>query len=106
MLEELPHLTSALADERDHDHVRVGAADDVGQQGRLTASGFAENPDALSARAGEKTIDGTDAKLNWIANDAATERRRRHCGDRTRRNVLRKRVPSDPIPHSLEGAAR
>src|SRR5437870_627089 len=98
MFEELPYLTSALADKRDDDHIRVGAADDVGQQGGLAAAGFAENADALSACAGDKTVDGTDAELNRIADDASTERRRWCSGDRTGRNAVRKRLAVDRIP--------
>ena len=35
MFEKLPYLTPALADQRDDDHIRVGAANDVGKQGAL-----------------------------------------------------------------------
>ena len=105
MLDELPHLTSALADEPDDHHVRVGTADDVGQQGGFADAGFAENPDALSACAGDKTIDGTDTKLNWIADDAPTERLRWCSGNRTGRNADRKRFAVDRVPQCIDDAA-
>src|SRR5690242_15096799 len=98
MFEELPDLTSALADQRDDDHIRIGAADDVGQQSGLAAAGFAENPNALSAGAGDKTVDGTDAELNWIADDTPTERRRWYSGDRAGRDALWKRFAVDRVP--------
>ena len=105
MLDELPHLTSALADEPDDHHVRVGTADDVGQQGGFADAGFAENPDALSACAGDKTIDGTDTKLNWIADDALTERLGWCPGNRTGRNADRKRFAVDRVPQCIDDAA-
>src|SRR3954454_4383605 len=98
MFEELPYLTSALADQRHDDHFRVGAANDVGQQSGLAAAGLAEDSDALSACAGDKTVDGTDAELNGILDDPSTERRRWHAGDRTGRDALRKRFAVDRVP--------
>ena len=106
IFEELPYLTSALADKRDDDHIRVGAADDVGQQGGLAAAGFTENSDALSARTGDQSIDGADAELNGIADDAPGERRRWCSGDRTGRDVGRKRFAVDRIAQRIDHAAK
>src|SRR5881227_3625129 len=47
LLEELPYLAAALADQADHPDVGVGAAGDLRQQRRLAHSGTGEDAQAL-----------------------------------------------------------
>ena len=79
LLDELPHLASALADKGKDRDVRLGIADDRCEQSRLAAASRGEYPHTLPLAAGEKPVDCANAKRNGLGNYPAFKRRRRLC---------------------------
>ena len=75
--EELAHLASAFADQRDHVHVGLGVRRHHAQQGGFADPAAGENAEALAASAGAERVDGLDAGFEDLVDALAFERVRR-----------------------------
>src|SRR5215475_3241045 len=75
-------LAAALADQRDHDHIGVSAADDIAEQCGLAEPRRAEYSDALAAAAGQQAVDRRDAESDRTIDERARQRRWRLGIDR------------------------
>ncbi|MNC81529.1 hypothetical protein D3C76_1491890 [compost metagenome] len=53
MLDELGHFAPALANQADHENIRIGVFDQHVDQGGLTGTGRGKNTDALADTAGQ-----------------------------------------------------
>src|SRR5262245_7395799 len=77
MLEEVAHLTTALAEERDHVHVRLGLSRNHAEQGALANSRTREDPDALAPPDGQRPVDRADRCLERAIDHLSLQRMRR-----------------------------
>ena len=128
VLDELAHLSAALADQREHRDRRFGAAGDHREQRRLTDAGTGEDAHALPAAARHERVERAHAERQRFAcrscgasAGAAPRGRRRHVrnvraatgrrrsGGRDRRGrgrAARARPGSSVAPSALFGADR
>jgi len=82
VLQELRHLAPALADERDHEHVRLRALHRLGHERALAGPGRAEDADALAVGAGQQPVDRAGAERQQPGDERTVERRRRRRFER------------------------
>ena len=105
VLDELAHLTTALADEGDDGGIRVGAPRDHGQQRRLADSGAGEQSHALSASDGRERVDGADAQRQRGGDAVPAHRRGRLVVEAHARGIQRPTAvdrPSESVEHPAE----
>ena len=80
-LDEFAHFASALANQPDDHNIGGRSAGDGRQKRRLAGGRFAEDPDALAARAGDETVNGADAERKRLVDDRALHGLRRQPRD-------------------------
>ena len=77
LLDKLPDLASALANESKDSDVCFGVADNRREQSRLASAGGREDAHALPLAAGEKPVNRADAKRYRLGDDRSLQRRGR-----------------------------
>ena len=73
VLQKVPHLAAALADQRDHVDVGLGIARDHAQQRALPDARGGEQADTLAFAAGEQGVDGAHADGDRLEHALAAE---------------------------------
>ncbi len=104
VFEEVAHFAAAFADQPEHGEVGSGVARHHADQRALAHAAAAENADALSAAAGEESIDRADAAAERFANRQALQGQR---GGAVERPVLAGAVGAERIerlPAAVENA--
>jgi hypothetical protein len=74
ILDELPHLPPALADESQHRDIARGMACQHGEQAGFADAGPGEQPETLSLPAGRETVEGSHPDIEARAEPGARRR--------------------------------
>ena len=84
-IQQFAHFASALADQAEHDDIRLCATHDRCQQHRLACARFAEYTHPLAAGDGDQAIDRADAQRQRLLDNLPRKRRWRLGVDRIAR---------------------
>ena len=106
VLDELPHLAAALADEGDDVDVRVGVAGDHAHDRGLADARAREDADALAAPKGDEAVDGPHAGDDAPRYALAGERVGRPRDGGVGRLEAMSPLPSRGPAHAVEDAAQ
>src|SRR6185437_6466896 len=77
VFDEVTHFSTALTEERDDVHVRLGVTCDHAEQRALADTGTREYSDALTAADGKHPVDRANARLQRLVDHATLQRVRR-----------------------------
>jgi hypothetical protein len=105
IFQEFLHFAAALADQRDHGHVRARVLGDRRHQRALADAGAGKNAHALPEPAGVQSIDGADAGRDRPADDGAVERSDAPAVDPARLGRPRRRPAVHGLAEAVQHAA-
>ena len=106
VLDELAHLTAALADQCEDGDRSFGTAGDHRQECRFSDAGTGEDAHTLTAPARHERVERADAERERFADHAAGQRVRGRVVDADVRHVVQRRSAVDgtaePVEHTAE----